>query len=189
VAGTPPQAGLMLAEMYSKAGNYTQAMRTCENVTRIHPDFTPAYFTYGVILEKAGNKKDAVKKYLHALTISDNYVPALNNLAYLYTDGYGSKEEALRLAQTALTLQPENPQIMDTLGYALLKNDRPQDARNTLEKAAALLSDSPTVEYHLALAYKATGEKGAAVARLQKALRSGNFTEKLQAKTLLSELN
>lgn len=189
VDGKNPEAGLMLAEMYAMAGNSPQAIRACENVIRIHPDFKQAYFTYGMVLDKAGNKKEAVNKYLQALTIAANYLPALNNLACLYADGYGSKEEALRLAQSALTLQPENPRVMDTLGYVFLKNGRLQDARRTLEKAAALLPDNPTIDYHLALAYKASGDKGAAVARLEKALRSGDFTEKMQARTLLSELN
>jgi tetratricopeptide (TPR) repeat protein len=182
-------ARLMLAEMYARAGNHSQAIRECEIVTRIHPNFANAYFTCGVILEQAGNKKEALKNYLHALTIARDFVPALNNLAILYADGYGSKAEALRLAEAALELKPENPRVIDTLGYALLKNGRLQDARRTLEKAAALLPDNPTVKFHLALVYKALGDKEGAVAMLQKALSAGEFMERSQAGTLLGELD
>lgn len=189
VDGKNPQAELMLAEMYARADNYPLAIKTCEDAIRVRPDSARAYVTWGVILDAAGKKKEAVKKYQNALTLAEDYVPALNNLAYLYADGYGDKGEALRLAKTALTLKPEDPQVMDTLGYALLKNGRLQDARRTLEKAAILLPDNPTINFHLALVYKALGERGAAVAMLQKALSSGEFMEKLQARTLWSELN
>jgi putative PEP-CTERM system TPR-repeat lipoprotein len=189
LAGDNPQAELMLADLYAKAGNNAVAMRTCDDILRRHPGFAPAYFEQGRILEKSGNKKDAVKKYRDALAVSANYVASLNNLAYLYADGYGSKSESVRLAETALALQPDNAGVMDTLGYALLKNGRLQEARKILEKAATLLPDNPTVKFHLALAYKESGDRGAAVAMLQKALDTGEFAEKQQARNLLGEMN
>jgi FimV-like protein len=77
---------------------------------------------------------------------------------------------------------------MDTLGYALLKNGRKEDARKTLEKASALLPDNPTVSYHLAIAYRESGDNGQCKAKLQKALQSGDFPEAQKARTLLAEL-
>jgi putative PEP-CTERM system TPR-repeat lipoprotein len=189
LAGDNPQAELMLAELYFKAGNNAVAMRSCDDLLRRHPAFAPAYFAQGRILEMMGMKKDAVKKYLDALAVSADYVAPLNNLANLYADGYGSKTEAVRLAETALALQPDNAGVMDTLGYALLKNGRLQEARKVLEKAANLLPDNPTVKFHLVLAYKESGDRGAAFAMLQKALNAGEFAEKEQARTLLREMN
>lgn len=183
------QTAIMLAELYGETGNYSLAMKTCEDIVRKSPDFAPAYFTQGVLLERIGDKKEAAKKYLNALTIANNYMPALNNLAILYADGYGNKHDAIRLAEAALALQPDNPGVMDTLGYALLKNGRIEEARSTLEKAARILPYNPAVNYHLALAYKESGNKERAVSMLQKALRSADFTEAPQAKILLTELN
>lgn len=189
VDGRNVQARLMLAETYAMTGNYPKAVQTCEDVTHASPDSAPAFSTCGVILDAAGKKKEAVKKYLAALKLVGDYLPALNNLACLYADGYGGKAEALRLAKSAIAQQPENPQVMDTLGYALFKNGRLQDARSTLERAATIIPDNPMVNYHLALVYKAAGEKAAAVTRLQKALRLGNFTDEQQARALLAELH
>lgn len=189
IDGRNPRAALMLAEVYAKSGNYPMAMETCGKIMRKHPGYAPAYFAQGTFLEATGRKKEAVKKYLSALAIADNYPQALNNLAYLYADGRGSSEEALRLAEKALSLDPDNPGIMDTMGYAQMKNGRHQEARKTLERAAALLPDNPTINFHLAEVYLASGEKGSALARLQKALQHENFAEARQAKTLLSELN
>lgn len=141
-----------------------------------------------MLLEATGKKGEAVRKYRQALKKSENYVPALNNLAYLCTEGFGSKEEGLSLALTAFRLEPGNGGVMDTLGYALLQNGRREDARKMLEKASGILPDNPTVNFHLALAYRESGDKAQATARLQKALRSGDFPEAQKARTLLAEL-
>ena len=66
---------------------------------------------------------------------------------------------------------------MDTLGFALLKNNRLEDARKVLEKAVILLPDNPTVAYHLALAYKESGDKANALKMLQKSLALGEFAD------------
>jgi putative PEP-CTERM system TPR-repeat lipoprotein len=186
--GSNPQAALTLAVLYSKSGNHSLSLKTCEDILLKRPNYAPAYYTQGTLLEAKGSKNDAVKKYRAAIALSNTYAAPLNNLAYLYLDGYGSKEEALLLAERAFALDPENPGILDTLGYALLKNNRHQEAREYLGKAVALLPGEPTINYHLALAHRASGDKKQATERLQIALRTGKFEEVQQAKTLLEEL-
>ena len=187
--GGNPQTALALAGVYAKSGNHTLSLKICDELLLKQSDYVPAYYAQGTFLEAQGRKKEAVKKYRTAVAISNNYVPALNNLAYLYLDGFGTKEEALRLAEIAIALEPGNPGIMDTIGYALLKNNRHQEARDYLEKALAILPGDPTINYHLALVHKAAGEKKKAVERLQTALRVENFTGVQQVRNLLSELN
>jgi tetratricopeptide (TPR) repeat protein len=183
------QTALSLAVLYAKSGNHSMSMKTCDDILKRRPNYAPAYFTQGTFLEAKGNKKEAIKKYRAALAQSSNYAAPLNNIAYLYLDGYGSKEEALRLAESAMALEPENPGIMDTLGYALLKNSRPREARKNLEKAVTIMPEDPTVNYHLALVHQASGDKKQAVERLKIALRSENFAGIQQARNLLTELN
>lgn len=179
---------LILANAYSRNGKTMQAMKICDEIIRKEPGYAPAYFTQGTFLEAQGDKNGAVKKYRAALAITGNYVPALNNLAILFSDGLGNPDEAIRLAEEALAIEPGNPGIMDTLGYALLKGERTAEARKYLEKADAVSPGNPTINYHLALLHKATGEKKQAIARLLAALRSGEFQELRQAKSLLAEL-
>jgi putative PEP-CTERM system TPR-repeat lipoprotein len=182
------QAMLKLGNLYARKKDYTLASTTFAEVVRKNPDLAHAYFSQGALLEMTGKKVEAVRKYRQALAKAENYVPALNNLAFLCTEGFGNKEEALRLAVTAFKLEPGNAGIMDTLGYALLKNGRKEEARKALEKASALLPDNPTVNYHLALAYRESGDKAQATAKLQKALQSDEFPEAQKARALLAEL-
>lgn len=184
-----PQLVLALATLYSKSGNHALAMKTCDELLKKRSSYAPAYFAQGNYLEAQGLKKEAISKYRAALALSNDYAAALNNLSYLYADGYGSKEEALQLAERAIAIDPETPGIMDTFGYALLVNNRHQEARENLEKAAALIPDDPTINYHLALACRATGDKKQAVARLKIALRAEKFAGAQQARNLLAELD
>jgi Flp pilus assembly protein TadD len=100
----------------------------------------------------------------------------------------GSARDALQLAEKAYSREPGNPGVMDTLGYALMKNGKTADARKVLEKAAALLPNNPTILYHLALSCNTAGDMKQAAAQLRKAMLLGEFPERSQAGILLAEL-
>lgn len=188
VDGNDVNALLYLGKLLEIRKDYDQAMTAYTDAALKKPDFVPALYAQGAILDLKSKKKEAAEKYRQCLEKSNTYVPALNNLAYLSADGYGNKEESLRLAIRAFELEPGNAGVMDTLGYALLKNHRIGDAKKVLEKAVNLLQNNPTVNYHLALAYKEFGDKPNAVRTLQKALSLGQFSDENAAKFMLSEL-
>jgi putative PEP-CTERM system TPR-repeat lipoprotein len=182
------QALLKLGNLYIRKKDYQLASAAFAEAVRKNPDSAPALFSQGSLLEMTGKKREAVDKYRLSLSKSENYLPALNNLAYLYCEGYGDKKEGLRLAISAFRQEPGNGGVMDTLGYALLKNGRAVEARKVLEKATSILPDNPTVNYHLALACRETGDKAQAAAALRKSLQNGSFPEERDARTLLAQL-
>jgi putative PEP-CTERM system TPR-repeat lipoprotein len=188
VDGNNAQTILYLGNLYESSKDYTQAMSLYAEALRKKPDFAPALFAQGALLEIGGKKNDAIGKYRSALEKNDSYVPALNNLAYLYASGYGSREEALRLAISAYNQEPGNAMVMDTLGFALLQNKRPEVAKKVLEKAAGLLPANPAVHYHLAMAYKETGDKNNALRILEKSLALGDFPDAKAAASLVATL-
>ncbi len=188
VDATNVQAIVYLGKLYEASKDFSQAMATYEDASRKKPDFVPAIFAQGALLDHTGKKNEAVAKYRTVIEKSDGFVPALNNLAYLCASGFGSKEEALRLAISAFKKEPGNAGVMDTLGFALLKNNRLEDSKKVLEKAVALLPENPTVAYHLALAYKESGDKANALKTLQKALTLGAFEDSKTAASLVAEL-
>lgn len=182
------QALLNLGKLHEIRKEYDKAKSAYEEASRKKPDYIPAMFAQGALLDLTGKKKEAVQRYREVISKSDKFVPALNNLAFLYADGYGKREEALRLAITAFKLDPGNAGIMDTLGYSLLKNNRKDEAKKVLEKAIGMLPNNPTVAYHLALAYKESGDKPNAIRTAQKSLTLGDFPESGAAKALLADL-
>jgi len=182
------QAILYLGKLYEINKEYSLAMSAYTDASKKKTDFVPAIFAQGALLDITGHKNEAIGKYREVLEKSDNYLPALNNLAYLFADGYGKKEEALRLAISAFKQDPGNAGVMDTLGFALLKNSRKDDAKKVLEKAVSLLPNEPTVSYHLGLAYKETGDNSNATRMLQKAISLGEFSDANSARSLLGQL-
>jgi tetratricopeptide (TPR) repeat protein len=184
------QAMLVLGNLYARKGDYRTAMQTYSEALARSPEFVPALFAQASLMETMNNKQEAIRKYREVLTKSDSYVPAINNLAYLYVDGddRGNHQEGLRLAFSAYKLDQENPGVMDTLGYALLKNGRGAEAQKILEKTVLLLPTNPTVHYHLALAYKETGMRDMAGKTLQKSLSLGDFPEAGKARKLLETM-
>lgn len=183
------QARVYLGNLYAAKKDYPAAQQAYADALQQNRQFVPAIFAQGVLQQQTGKPKDAVGRYRAALAVSDRYVPALNNLAYLCAEGFCSKDEALSLAMRAFRLEPGNPGIMDTLGYALLKNGRHEDGRKVLEKAASLLPNNPSVQYHLGMAYKQAGNKPQAVQALKKSLTLGAFPEADAARALLNDVS
>jgi len=182
-----PRVAVLLGDLLARKKDFGPAMDAYREAARRSPAYAPAYFSQGALLEMTGKKNEAVEKYHDALEKDENHVPSLNNLAYLYADGYGDPKQALQPAVTAFRLEPGSPLVLDTLGYALLKNGRAGEARKILEKAVSLLPANPTISYHLALAEYAAGDSRQAVARMQNTLKMGTFPESARASSLVAE--
>jgi putative PEP-CTERM system TPR-repeat lipoprotein len=182
-----PQLEMQIGQIHERDGNRSRAEESYRRLLEKSPRFHPAIFALGSLQDRAGNKREALKLYQQVLQIDNNFTPALNNLAYLHAENYGDPEEGLKLAFQAFRNEPEQPVIMDTLGYLLLRNGRAQEAIPLLERAAGLLPESPTVLYHLGLAYKEAGEKEMAREALQRSLGLGDFPEARKSRTLLAQ--
>ena len=177
-----------MARLNEQQDQQDKALQLYLEVEKQSPDYYPAIFAAGSIYDRLGDKQKALKKYQRALALANNYVPALNNLAYLYAEHFKNKEEALNLAMMAYRSDPSNLAVLDTLGYVLLKNGRIEPATKILGKVAELLPGNPSVLFHLALAYQAGGKTQNAIVMLKKALALGTFPEAEQATRLLAKL-
>jgi len=182
------QAAMALGSLYEKKRDFNQAIATYDSILKKNPKSVPALFAKGSVYDLSGRKKEAIGIYREVIKRSPNYVPALNNLAFLYAEGYGGKAEALALATRAANGQQNNPGVMDTYGYVLLKNGKQAEALKVLTQAAAQLPNNATVQYHLALAYRDNGDRAQAAATARKALQLGDFPEAGAARALLAEL-
>ena len=186
--GRSVEARLALGSLHQARAENDKALAAYQEALKIKPESVPAQFAVAALYDATGRKKEAAVRYREILERSDSFVPALNNLAYLCADGYGNKEEALRLAINAFKLQPANAGIMDTVGYALVKNGRAADAVKVMERAVVLLPADPTVRYHLALAYHLAGDKAKSEQALQKCLALGQCPDTKAAQLLLAQL-
>jgi tetratricopeptide (TPR) repeat protein len=79
-------------------------------------------------------------------------------------------DEAVRLAQDVLNKNPSHPNAMHLFGYALLMQERAEEAIAPLEKAFRSLRD-PAIETQLAIALRKAGRLDDALIRLARAVK------------------
>src|SRR4029453_3360414 len=109
-----------------------------EEATAAAPNLSIAQLQLGMMDEQAGNFGAAADRYRTVLKTQVNQAIALNNLAYHLAVRENTPGEALPLARRAVSLQPENPSMLDTLGWIehLLGND--ESAVRSLVQASKL---------------------------------------------------
>ncbi|MFN3543350.1 MAG: XrtA/PEP-CTERM system TPR-repeat protein PrsT [Thiobacillus sp.] len=129
----------------------------------------------------------AIAQYRQVVKDHPGHVLALNNLASLLMERKDTTGYAF--AQRAYALQPTNPVVMDTQGWALHLQGRKGEAAPLLRQAAAALPDMPSVQYHWAAVLAATGDTVQARSVLQRALATKqSFNEREAAAALLKSL-
>jgi len=110
-------------------------------------------------------------------------------LAYLYSQTASDKEtlaKASQLCGQALSLQPENPQFLDTAAWVAYKQGDFAGAWNYCQDALAN-SDKAVHSLHAAMILRGLGEKELALNYLNSALESN--TNKLDEKTYSEAVN
>jgi tetratricopeptide (TPR) repeat protein len=114
---------------------------------------------------------------------------AYNNLAWIACETEKDLNQGLSWATKANELRPNDPNILDTLGWALFKLKRYSEARDRLTSAVALNANDPLVRYHLGKALLAEGEKDAALRSFKNALAlSATFDGAEDATRIIAEL-
>lgn len=130
---------------------------------------------------------EAIKQYEEILRLAPQNVLALNNLAALYQLVQDSR--ALVTAERAEKLAPENPGVLDTLGWILVKQGQLPKGLKFLSKAAEKAPDAGSVRYHYGAALARSGRISDAKKELEAAIATGHkFPELVDAKAMLKNL-
>jgi len=124
-----------------------------------------------VLYDTQRDYEKAKENYQKALKINPNFIPAANNLAYLYAEKGENIDEALSLAQMAKGRAPEDPHISDTLGWVYYKKNIFSRALTYLQEANEKIPDNPVMKYHLGMAYYRNNNLSMAKKELSKALQ------------------
>ena len=152
------RADLGLAELDTKDGNFNDARKRLWAVTAAHPDNLLGQVLFAQTEEAAGKPDAAIERYRKALALDAANALALNNLAYLLALSK-QPDEALKYAQGAKQIAPDNASIDDTLGWTYYEKGMYLLAVTHLQNAVA--KDGTALrQYHLAMAYAKAGDVG-----------------------------
>jgi putative PEP-CTERM system TPR-repeat lipoprotein len=136
---------------------------------------------------KSDRDQDAIALYERVMAVSSTNVVVLNNLAWCYHRVQDKR--AVETAERALKLKPENPAVIDTLGWILVQNGDTLRGLPLLRKAAGLAAKSADIRYHYAYALAANGEKPKAREELERLLLDfPSFASNSDATALLTSL-
>ena len=183
-----PQIGLAVGEFHLRNRRLDKAGQAFDAVLRVEPDNANALTGQGMIHQLRDDRTKAVEYYLRAIQVKPDHAPALNNLAMLYADDEETRLVAVNLAMAAFTQAGNDPSVIDTLGYVLIRNKRPQDALRVLERARALAPGNPVIKYHIALAYADLDRRQEAVEMLEIVLAASEFEGRAKAEQLMRSL-
>lgn len=117
---------------------------------------------------------------------SDQKIMFLNNAAMVQLN-LGKAEEAIKLAQQAHKMEPNNPLVQDTLGWILLQTRTDtKKALALIEQAAATMPNNGEIHWHLANALAVNGRKEDARQLAGKLAQVADQNEREQLSNLLA---
>ena len=178
-----------LAQVYSVNKKFDKALVKLDEVIKIDPKNIGALMLTGILRQQDGDIPGARGAYEAVVAINPSFAPAANNLAYIYSEYLGETDKAVKLAKTARGIDPDNPNIGDTLGWALYKQSHYEWALEYLQGSAAKLPDSAEVLFHLGMVQYQLGSYAEAKQTLSRALeKGGEFRGASEARGALEQI-
>jgi tetratricopeptide (TPR) repeat protein len=164
----------LLGSAYAAAGDNRAAVAQYQLALNADKKNTDAAIRLGTLEAGTGQPDRALAHFKAALAVDPSNPVANNDAAYLLAEQGKDLNEALRLAQTAVTAAPKYADARDTLGWVHYRRGEYPQAVASLKEAKALAPTNPDIAAHLGLAYAKTGQKQKAIDELNQALKAGN---------------
>lgn len=142
------QLTLAESQLLREAGRHNDAYIVLDSALSVQPDNTELLYEAGLTAERIG-KPELLETHLkHLLAIKPDHAHALNALGYSWAERNIRLPEAHDLIAKALSLAPEDPFIMDSMGWVLYRQGKLAEALQTLEQAYKIKAD-PEIAAHL----------------------------------------
>lgn len=145
------------------------------------------YYAKGISLEHLGQWEQAEETLMKAYKIKKHYL-VLNHLGYTWIRQNKNINRAFEMIVEAYNQAPFDPNINDSLGFALYNLGYYTKAIPYLEKAAEFYPSSAVISSHLGDAYWASGRKTEAKFQWQHALKLKDESGELDIKATKKKL-
>ena len=178
--------------LYSAIAQLRVSPRLERDITRLKDAMTGVeqltaepFVELGSALRRSGHDDEAITYYRKALERNVRLLPALVALSELLL-ARGSANEAVAMLEPALSEDPENTNLLNSLAVAYAFVERFSDALKLMEKAVAIDPDDPLSWLNLGVCRQQQGDSPGAVRAYRAAIRlQPDFT---RARTYLNRL-
>ncbi|MEM7564300.1 MAG: tetratricopeptide repeat protein [Pseudomonadota bacterium] len=170
---------LTKGELLRGARRYPEAMEVFNTALAIVPGNSDLLYARALVSEKLG-RIDLLEEDIRTIlkTEPDN-AHALNALGFTLADQTDRYEEALGYLKRAIEIMPDDPAIIDSLGWVYYRLGNYAESVRLLRRALSRFDD-PEIAAHLGEALWASGERDEAIAIWQEALKKSPDDPKLQ---------
>jgi len=181
-----------MGDLMVASRNFKRAEEIYGTIKRRLPQSPVGYMKLSSCYAAQGKWGQATSELEQLLNKYPNQWNLANDLAYLLAD-YGQNkrdlDRALALATKAYQLNPNNPNVFDTIGWVHARRGEYQQAIDWLGKAYSILPKNPVISYHLGTAFYQVGDRQKAKTYLTYALAlNTEFSGKANAQKLLADI-
>ncbi|HRH12787.1 MAG TPA: tetratricopeptide repeat protein [Azonexus sp.] len=171
-SSTAENTQLILAEaqLLREAGRGDESYAFLEVELAKQPDNPELLYETALAAERQDKPQILEKHLRHLLKLKPDHAHALNALGYSLAERNVRLAEAQKLLGRALVLAPEDPFIMDSMGWLLYRQGKLPEALRTLETAYGIKAD-PEIAAHLGEVLWTSGRKDEAMRFLNNAAK------------------
>jgi len=136
------------AQLLRASKRAPEAMRMMREAMTRFPSDPDLLYDFAIMAEKDGQFGLMESSLRKLMVVAPKNQHAYNALGYSLADRNVRLPEALALVETALAITPDDPFILDSLGWVQYRLGRLQEAEATLRRAYSMRAD-PEIAVHL----------------------------------------
>ncbi len=132
--------------------HYEEALSAQRAALKIRPEDQQTLHMIATTLGLFGHREQVLQTYLQLIEIDPDDDLALNNYAYLLTEGEVSEDtlrHAAEFVERALLINPDSAPYLDTAGWIYFKLGHVQLAREFIDRSLNINPDNPEVLMHM----------------------------------------
>ncbi len=168
------------AQLLREAGRGDESYALLEAALAKQPDNPELLYETALAAERQGKPLVLEKHLGHLLELKPDHAHALNAFGYSLAERNIRLAEAHKLITRALMLAPQDPFIMDSMGWVLFRQGKLPEALKTLETAYGIKAD-PEIAAHLGEVLWTMGRKDDAARLMNEAAKKNPDSEVLAA--------
>jgi Flp pilus assembly protein TadD len=136
------------AELLREDGRPAEAFDVVDAALAVQPDEPQLLYDRAMLGERLGRLDRMESDLRRLITLRPNHAHAYNALGYTFADRNVRLDEARTLIERAVQLAPEDPQILDSMGWIAYRQGKTDEAIQWLQRAWAIRND-PEIGAHL----------------------------------------
>ena len=168
------------AQLLRDSGSVLETIDVLRQGIKRFPEASDLMYDYAMVLESQQNFTEMEKQLRKVIQLAPENQHAYNALGYSFADRNIRLDEAATLIEKANQLAPEDPYILDSLGWVHFRKGEHAKAEEILRKAFSMRTD-PEIAAHLGEVLWVKGDQSAALQIWQDALKKDASNQSLRS--------